>query len=333
MTRGRDLPAIAVAAALLATPCAGRAQTEADGPKPYFPVLAYLEQMTGRSFVSGIHNREPNSRPDLQTNQLEQLVGRYPAIWSGDFLFEADAINCRWVMIYECKNEWDKGSIVHLMMHVAPPNQTEDCAWEGGILSHLTDAEWTDLITDGGSLNKVWKSRLDDYANYLAYLRDNGVQVLFRPFHEMNQGQFWWGGRKGARGTARLYQLTHDYLTRVKKLNNLIWVWDMQDISRDIEDYNPGNAYWDVFAFDVYGTGYNQSWYDYLAPIVGDKPMGIGECAKLPAIGLLDTQPRWCFFISWAELTFTANTNQQILALYRNPKVVTRDRLPFLKAH
>lgn len=333
MTRGRLLPATALAL-VLAGAGAARAPAQSSEPRRYFPVLGYLEQMTGRSLISGIHNREPNSRPDLQTNQLDLLVGRYPAIWSGDFLFEPASINCRWVMIYECKNQWDRGSIVQLMMHVAPPNQPEDNgAWEGGVLSHLTDAEWADLTKDGGTLNKVWKERLDDYAIYLAYLRDNGVQVLFRPFHEMNQGQFWWAGRKGPRGTARLYQLTHDYLTRVKKLNNLIWVWDMQDISRDFEEYNPGQDYWDVFAFDVYSNGYDQSWYNYILSVIGNRPMGIGECARLPTIELLDTQPRWCFFISWAELTFTANTNQQIQTLYRSPRVVTRDRLPNLKFH
>ena len=35
-----------------------------------------------------------------------------------------------------------------------------------------------------------------------------------------------------------------------------MWVWDMQDMSRDFAQYDPGNDYWDVFAFDVYGDGY-----------------------------------------------------------------------------
>ncbi len=331
MSSGRPLSLTALAAVALFGLVPARGQENAPSPAP-LPVLTYLQGISGRYMVSGIHNREPNSRPDLQTNQMYTLVGRYPGIWSGDFLFEAEAIDSRWVMIYECKNQWDHGAIVHLMMHVAPPNQTEDCGWEGGILSHLSDKEWSDLITDGGVLNKVWKSRLDDYATYLGYLQDNGVQVLFRPFHEMNQAQFWWGGRKGSKGTARLYQLTHDYLTRVKKLTNLVWIWDMQDISRDFEDYNPGSAYWDIFAFDVYGNGFNQSWYDYILPIVGDKPIAIGECSKLPPVELLNSQPRWCFFMSWAELTFLSNTNQQILALYRNPRVLTRERLPNLRA-
>jgi len=318
---------IGLALALVAAPGAA-APGGVSGPGTPPSVLAYLQEISGRSVVAGIHNREPSSRPDLQTNQLHELVGRYPGLWSGDFLFKADDVNSRWAMIYECRNQWERGSLVQLMFHVAPPNQPEVCAWEGGILSHLTDEQWNDLVTDGGALNRAWKARLDDYAHYLAYLRDAGVTVLIRPFHEMNQVRFWWGGRRGPDGTGRLYRLTHDYLVRTKGLTNLVWVWDMQDLSRDFADYDPGAANWDVFAFDVYGDGYQPSWYDYVRTIAGAKPMAIGECAKLPTAGLLATQPRWCFFMSWAELTFVENSRQAILDLYHSPRVVTRELLP-----
>ncbi|HXQ80726.1 MAG TPA: glycosyl hydrolase [Opitutaceae bacterium] len=327
MTVGRRPCGVSVAAAaLLLAAAAARGEDGARRAAP--PVLEYLRGISGRYTVAGIHNREPSSRPDLQTNRLRDLVGRYPGLWSGDFLFSADDVASRWAMIHECRNQWDRGSIVQLMMHVAPPNQPEACAWEGGVLSRLSDKEWSSLTSDGGALNKAWKARLDGYAEYLSYLRDNGVQVLFRPFHEMNQGRFWWGGRKGPGGTARLYRLTRDYLTREKGMTHLIWVWDMQDMSRDFQDYNPGNDYWDIFAFDVYGDGYDRSWYDYILPIAGDKPLGIGECARLPTPALLASQPRWCFFMSWAELTFTENPGERIIELYRSPRIVTRERLP-----
>jgi len=294
-------------------------------------VLDYLKSITGKLTVAGIHNREPNSRPSMQTDRVTALVNHHPGFWSGDFLFGADDISHRWTMVHECKKQWDDGSIVQLMAHVAPPNQPEVCPWQGGVLSHLSDEQWLDLVSEGGTLNRVWKSRLDGYAVYLEYLKTNGVQVLFRPHHEMNQGRFWWGGRKGPSGTAKLYRLTHDYLVGVKGLSNLIWVWDMQDMSRDFQEYNPGDRYWDVFALDVYGDGYNRTWYDYILPILGDKPMGIGECQKLPTPQILKAQPRWCFFMSWAELTFAGNSEEQILALYGAPNVVTRERLPKFK--
>jgi mannan endo-1,4-beta-mannosidase len=59
--------------------------------------------------------------------------------------------------------------------------------------------------------------------------------------------------------------------------------------------------------------------------------MAIGECAKLPTVNLLATQSRWCFFMSWAELTFKSNSEQEILNLYEAGNVVTRERLPKFK--
>ena len=305
---------------------------ETGAKQPDCPsVLDYLQSISGKATVAGIHNREPNSQPALQTDRLFAQVGRNPGLWSGDFLFTARDVTNRWTMIHECKKQWDQGSIVQLMMHVAPPTQPEICPWKGGVQSHLSDQEWNDLVTEGGELDKVWKSRLDGFAAYLQYLKDNGVQVLFRPFHEMNQKHFWWAGRKGPEGTGKLYRLTHDYLVGTKGLTNLIWVWDMQDLSRDFAEYNPGENYWDIFAFDVYSKGYEQSWYEYVLPIAGKKPMAIGECAKLPTPAILAAQPRWCFLMSWAELTFSRNSPEQILALYRSPNVITRDRLPKFK--
>ena len=291
-------------------------------------VLDYLKSIDGKQTVSGIHNREPNSKPSLQTDEIFKRTGKYPGLWSGDFLFSKADVENRWAMVKECKAQWEQGSIVQLLAHVAPPTQPEVCRWQGGIMSHLSDTQWMDLVTDGGALNKVWKERLDGYAVYLQFLKESNVSVLFRPLHEMNQGKFWWGGRPGSEGTAKLYRLTHDYLTKTKKLTNLIWTWDMQDMTRDFAEYNPGARYWEIFAFDVYDQGFNRSWYDYILPIVGNKPMAIGECDRLPTPKMLTEQPRWCFFMSWAELTFEKNSDEQIRALYESSHVVTREQLP-----
>jgi len=154
------------------------------------------------------------------------------------------------------------------------------------------------------------------------------VEVLFRPQDEMNQGKFWWGGRPGSGGTGLLYRIVHDYFTVTKGLTNLVWVWDMQDMSRDFEAYNPGNEYWDVFGFDVYENGYDASWYNYILPIVGDSPIAIGKCAKLPSPAVLASQPRWVFFMPWAELVKESNTVEEIIGIYNNPRVLTLDEMP-----
>ena len=295
-------------------------------------VLEYLYSIQGKQTIIGMHNREPNSEPAKQTNQVYSITGQYPALWSGDFLFSSSDVANRWNMIYECKQQWENGSIVQLMLHVTPPTQSEEGNWEGGVVSSLSNEQWSSLIAEGGELNRAWKKRLDTYAVYLQYLKDNGVPVLFRPFHEMNQGIFWWAGRKGSTGTAALYRMTRDYLENEKGLDNIIWVWDVQDLSYDWSEYNPGNNYWDIFAVDVYNSDYFTSYkYNQALSVAGDKLIAIGECDKLPTADRLKEQPRWSFVMSWSELTFSHNTNNEIQNLYWAENVIVQNELPNLK--
>ena len=292
-------------------------------------VLDYLHAISGKKILAGQHNREPNHDPSRWTDFIKETTGKYPALWSGDFLFQQNNMNDRWTMIHEAENQWNKGAIINLMWHACPPDEGEPCGWDPGLLNaQLDDDQWEALLTEGTVLNTKWKIRMDTIAVYLQYLHDKGVEVLFRPFHEMNQRKFWWGGRPGPEGTAKLYRYVHDYFTKEKNLNNIIWVWDMQDLSRDFEAYNPGDDYWDIFAFDIYEDGYNESWYNYILPIVGDKPMAIGECSKLPDSNILSTQTRWVFFMPWAELVKSSNTVNEIRSIYNHPQVLTREGMP-----
>ena len=299
-----------------------------------FQSLNYLYGISGTKTVAGIHNREPNTDPDLWTDSITSVSGKTPGLWSGDFLFGSTDVAARWTMIYEAQEAWNKGSLINIMWHTCSPAYVEPCAWDAtGVLDVLSDAEWTSLITDGGTLNATWKSRLDIIAPYLQYLEDNGVEVLFRPFHEMNQPVFWWGGRPGPTGTAKLYQITHDYLTINKGLSNLVWVWDLQDFSTyatDLVNYDPGSSYWDVLAMDMYngdGTNYGITKYNAFVAAAGTKPVVIGECNKLPTSAELTAQPKWGFFMSWAENTVKNNSSANITVLYAALNVVTLDEM------
>jgi len=307
------------------------------------PVLDFFYQISGSKTVLAMHNREPNSDPARQTNRIFQLTGKYPAMWSGDFLYQQSDVNARWTMIQECKRQWDNGAIVQLMFHVVNPranpggyNNSWDYIADGtGPRSDLSDVEWTSLITNGGTLNVRWKRHLDHYAQYFQYLKNNGVIVMFRPFHEMNQGQFWWAGRPGQNGTAALYRLTRDYLENEKGFDNIIWIWNMQDLSGYAAawpQYNPGEDYWDIFSVDIY-EGFTTDKYNKARNVAGNKPIAIGECYQLPTAQRLLQEPRWVFCMSWAGDTFEHNTDQAIINLYNAANTLTLDELPDFKNH
>ena len=61
-------------------------------------------------------------------------------------------------------------------------------------------------------------------ADGLKELQDANVVVLWRPFHEMNGGWFWWGG-KDPDEFIRVWRHMFDYFTKTKGLDNLLWVY------------------------------------------------------------------------------------------------------------
>lgn len=302
--------------------------------KSKFKTLNYLYKISGTGTVSGIHNREPNSTPAHWTEEINKTTGKYPGLWSGDFLFQEENIANRQIMVDEAIKQWEKGSLINIMWHACNPALTQPCGWDKqGVLSKLSDTEWKELTSDGTVINTKWKGMMDEVAVYLQQLEDNGVEVLWRPLHEMNQGVFWWGGRPGSEGTLKLYQLTHDYLTKNKGLSNLIWVWDIQDfetLANDAIVYNPGNKYWDVVALDIYDdkSGYSIDKYNTLVKVANGKPIAIGECQKLPTAQQLLEQPKWTFFMGWSELVYKYNTADEINKLYKSPNVISLNKLP-----
>jgi len=298
-----------------------------------FKSLNYLYAVSGKYTISGIHNREPNAEPKKWTQEVFNTTGKYPGLWSGDFLFQSENIENRQTMINEAAEQWKKGSIVNIMWHACNPALEQPCGWDKkGVLSKLSDQQWKELLTDGTLINTRWKSMMDEIALYLGQLKEKNVEVLFRPLHEMNQGVFWWGGRPGPEGTRKLYQLTHDYLTKTKKLDNLIWVWDIQDfktLAQDAVDYNPGEGYWDVAALDIYDdkTGFSQQKYDIMVKAGGKKPIAIGECQVFPTSEMMGKQQKWTFFMGWSELVFSHNTPVQLNALMKAKNIISLDEM------
>jgi len=134
-------------------------------------LLQYLTSLSGKSTLSGQHNKEPNSDPTKWTRVAFDITGKYPGLWGGDFLFPYDDVQNRQTMIDEAIRQWNAGSVVALTWHVCPPTIGETCYWDDqGVLSHLDDSQWNDLVQDGGRLNNVWKARIDTIVPYFKQL-------------------------------------------------------------------------------------------------------------------------------------------------------------------
>ena len=314
----------------------GQAQTK-------FESLNFLYSIQGKQILSGQHNDQKNlecgqsgaTGASYWTDQVYSITGKYPGLYSADFLFVGDG-QPRWDITYEAEKQWNAGAVVQMMWHSCPPTSGATCGWNPGVISSLSSAQFAELLTNGSNLNNIWKSRVNEIAKYLTYLKNKGVEVFWRPYHEQNQGVFWWNSQ-GAANTKALWRMMHDYMTNDLGLDNLIWILDVQDIAgaTNYWDWNPGNQYWDVMALDVYADAYyNSEYYNNLLTAAGGKPIAIGECFNLPSAQIINTYPQYTFFMNWSyglkKGLSCENTNSDafIREVYNNPKVITRDEMP-----
>lgn len=318
-----------VAAGLLAVvPGHATAARPATGPSTRQAVIAYLHQISGNHTVSGVHNKEPLSQPGYYTGQEHAITGRWPGLWGGELGFNPGDIGNRQSVVNQAKTEWSHGSLVALTWHMCPPTMADGCDFTRDVSHPLSDDQWNQVVTAGTALNTAYHQRLDEVVPYLTQLKDAGVPVLFRPLHEMNQGWSWWGGRPGANGGARLYQITHDYLVS-KGLDNLVWVWNVKDIdggAGGVSAYYPGANDVDVVSLDPWQhTWPGSEWYQAIRTVANGKPIALAEVGTVPSPSRLASQPLWTWFMIWSEyLTNGANTPDGLRATFNDPRVLSQ---------
>jgi mannan endo-1,4-beta-mannosidase len=322
----RPVWAVGAAVALLGAGMLHNAtDASAFAATPRSTVINYLRSITGTSIVSGQHNKEPASSPGQYTQQVHDITGQWPGLWGGDMMFRADDVNNRQRVIDQAKTEWKNGSLVALTWHACSPTVGRTCEFEGGVKTRITDAQFQQIVTGGTALNQTWRARMAEVVPYLRQLKDAGVPVLWRPFHEMNESWNWWGARPGANGGAKIFQQMKDYFDS-QGLDNLIWVWNVQDNpAGGWSSYYPGSSYADVVSLDAWYKNYpSAADYQQLQSIAAGKPIAIAELGKAPNDSLLTSQPRWAYFMIWSEQLRGSNTNAEIQAAYFHPRVLNQ---------
>jgi mannan endo-1,4-beta-mannosidase len=296
-------------------------------------LLGFIYSISGQQTLTGQHGYPLCS--DILVERVHNLTGEYPAVFGQDFGFSKantlDAINFRQRIVDNAIKWHEKGMIITLMWHATPPTMDEPCEFKGGIQSKLTDEEWQQLITNGTAINEQWKSQVDVIAFFLKQLRNANVPVLWRPYHEMNGNWFWWGNKQGSNGYAKLYQMMYERLVVYHKINNLIWVFNANEVgSENVADYDkfyPGDKYVDVLATDVYHNNYQKSDYQSLLKLANGKPIALGEVGHLPTPQQLIDQPKWAWFMVWSEHIETANTYDERVAIYKHKQTMTLDEV------
>lgn len=290
-------------------------------------LLSYLYFINGKKILSGQHNY--NQDANRFNDSAFAFTGKYPAVWSNDFIWNGTKDNGR-ALVDEAVKKSHDGYFVTLMWHQGRPMDSPPFGWKESIQGKLTVEQWTGLITPGTELNKKWLAQIDVVAGYLKQLQAAHVPVLWRPYHEMNGVWFWWGNKKGKDGIAKLWQMMYDRYTNYHKLNNLIWVWGANGI-RDIpgdeayayKDFYPGHNFVDILGADVYHADYEQRDYNELLDVARGKLIALTEVGSLPSDDVLQAQPKWAWFVVWSSWLWTDNTKQRVKEIYNNENVLS----------
>lgn len=215
------------------------------------------------------------------------------------------------------------------------------------------------ILTEGSWENSIWKADVAKVAGYLTLLRDAGIPVLWRPFHEavgdyksdatQNGAWFWWG-EDGVEVTKQLWQKLYNELTNTYGLNNLIWVWTVQTTKdgelasvADTQSSYPGDNYVDIVCADLYKElGDNDgvavlptqtSEFDLVNATAGRKKIvALGECGNILNVdAAANDDALWSYFMGWYDKNdddvfgfFRYNSADIWKSVLSNPLIINR---------
>lgn len=299
-------------------------------------LLKFIYTLSGKQTLTGQHcNPLVGS---IRLAGVHKQIGYYPAVFGQDFGFSAagtwDGINFRQQIVDEAIRRHHEGFIITLMWHAVRPIDEEPVIFEESVQGKLSDREWEQVLTAGSEIHERWKSQVDVIAWFLKQLREAAVPVLWRPYHEMNGDWFWWGQKTGEWGYRKLYDLLFERLVDFHGLNNLLWVFNANEVRGNVDPYDvyfPGSDRVDILATDVYRGGYAQHDYDQLLALAGDKPIALGEVGDIPTPEILQSQPRWSWFMYWGDPTTLWREREAMLATYQSVETLTLKDLPWVK--
>lgn len=139
----------------------------------------YINDVYGTAIITGQQESTWMGSPDYEMDYIFEKTGKYPAIRGLDFM------NNDFDSVVQRSIEWhEKGGIVTICWHTG--------VISSGYQESKDDTpDFDKLLTEGTDEYNEMIESWDKAAVALQGLRDAGVPVLWRPFHEFDGGWFW----------------------------------------------------------------------------------------------------------------------------------------------
>ncbi|WP_185144711.1 glycoside hydrolase family 26 protein [Chryseobacterium sp. SC28] len=199
-----------------------------------------------------------NWRMQKDRSDVLETAGDYPAVFGWDIMnMELDKAGAIDIFTFKemkkmIEKVYDKGGVNTISWHTSNPKTGKD-AWDNS-------QETIATILPNGEKHDLYKSWLDKISHYFLSIKGKDkklVPIIFRPYHELTGGWFWWGkGKCTPEEFKSLWRFTYDYITKEKQVHNLIWMYNTSDFNSKEEflEAYPGDNYVDMISFDIYLT-------------------------------------------------------------------------------
>lgn len=258
--------------------------------------------------------------PMLRTGDFQSYTEGYPYLWEGGHTFGKydNGITDKLIDWY---NSTEGKAIISFQWHWHSPTGGE--AGTNTFYTDYTDFDIRQAVIPGTQEYNDIIRDIDDIAAELKKFQDEGIPILWRPLHEAGGGWFWWGAQ-GPEPCLALYNILFDRLKNHHQLHNLIWVWSTPE-----EEWYPGNDKVDIIGHDSYPGDYNygtqKTAFDVLYRLTnGEKLIAMTENGPIPdPEASMDGDAPWLLFMSWSDLVAEQNSDDHIISVYENPKVLT----------
>ncbi len=274
----------------------------------------YINDVYGTAIITGQQESTWMGSPDYEMDYIFENTGKYPAIRGLDFM------NNDFDGVVERSIEWhEKGGIVTICWHTGVISS-------GYQESKDDNPDFSKLLTEGTDEYNEMIESWDKAAIALQELRDAGVPVLWRPFHEFDGGWFWWG-KGGAENFIKLWRMMYDRYTNEFGLTNLIWVLGYCGEVKD--GWYPGDEYCDIIGSDTYDNSTHVTAWNKLSAMETGKPLTFHECGRVPRIVMFEREgAMWSWFMIWHTDHITNNSLKVLNNVYNDEKAITLDELP-----
>lgn len=300
-------------------------------------LYAFLYENYGKKILSG--SMANVSMEQNEAALVKAATGKTPLMQTFDFCFvtlTSDRSTWEQNSIYQdityYKNLWQQGGVVSACWHLNVPSEeayaaknevnNSDKAWGAQVYFSAKNA-----VKDGTWENDFIKFSFDKAAEVLLKYKEEGIPVVWRPFHEGSgnatisgkdsDAWFWWG-KDGADAYKKLWIYMFDYF-KAKGLDNLIWVWTTQigvgsDGSenwycKDDSNWYPGDEYVDIIARDNYNKAQasaSVSEFETIQKFWPNKMIALGENGGIAKISeIFKAGGKYSYFMPWYTYNLT----------------------------